>query len=128
MVVDTSILLSIFFNEEHASWSRDQLKSNYERLIMSSVNLAETLIVARYRQPHLIKEIEDRIHNSGIGFQDATVVDSFTAYEARSKFPINLGDCFAYSLAKRFKCPILTLDDDFLKTDASIFHPSRTAP
>ncbi len=43
MVVDTSILLSIFLGENHAEWAADKLEENRGQTVMSTVNLAETL-------------------------------------------------------------------------------------
>lgn len=39
------------------------------------------------------------------------------AARARLTFPLNLGDCFAYALARAEQCPILTLDEDFRAVD-----------
>ena len=46
--------------------------------------------------------------------------------EARQRFPLNFGDCFAYAHARLLGEPLLTLDADFLKTDLpDVLHPSR---
>jgi hypothetical protein len=42
------------------------------------------------------------------------------AADARMRLPLNLGDCFAYALAKSENCRILTLDDDFRETDVPL--------
>ena len=42
------------------------------------------------------------------------------AAHARSQYPINLGNCFAYALAKARSLPLLTLDSDFNKTDIQL--------
>lgn len=41
-------------------------------------------------------------------------------------FPLKLGDCFAYALAKTENCPLLTLDRDFRATDIAALLPPRT--
>jgi uncharacterized protein with PIN domain len=43
---------------------------------------------------------------------------------ARLRFPLNLGDCFAYALARDEDCPLLTLDRDFRRTDITVISPS----
>ena len=43
--------------------------------------------------------------------------------KARLRFPLNLGDCFAYALAQTEHCPILTLDSDFKRLDCRIVRP-----
>jgi ribonuclease VapC len=47
------------------------------------------------------------------------------AAAARLRYPLNLGDCFAYALAKAEGCPLLALDDDFRKTDIELIAPPR---
>jgi uncharacterized protein with PIN domain len=41
MVVDTSVILAIYFDEPHAAWAAEQLSLNAGQLYMSTVNLAE---------------------------------------------------------------------------------------
>ncbi|MBI5300151.1 MAG: type II toxin-antitoxin system VapC family toxin [Deltaproteobacteria bacterium] len=49
-----------------------------------------------------------------------------TSAVARLKFPaLNLGDCFAYALAKEESCPVLTLDEDFVKSDIEVLFPEK---
>lgn len=45
------------------------------------------------------------------------------AAEARLRFPLNLGDCFAYALAKVERQAILTLDSDFRCLDVAVVIP-----
>ena len=113
MVVDTSILLSVFFNESSGPWALDQLQKNRQRLRMSTVNYAEALILIQDRQPHLFRQIRDRIEESSIRMVPPTVEHAEIAASARLRYPLNLGDCFAYALAKQEGCPVLTLDRDF---------------
>jgi uncharacterized protein with PIN domain len=48
------------------------------------------------------------------------------AAAARLKFPLNLGDCFAYALSAIENQPILTLDEDFRRCDRPLLIPPRT--
>lgn len=124
MVVDTSILLAIFFNEKKGVWAADQLQVHALSLRMSTVNLAETLILVQDKQPQIFEEIRETILNSSIRFVPPTVRQAEMASKARLLFPINLGDCFAYALAKDEGCPILTMDKAFRKTDIHVVLPS----
>ncbi|RYG45808.1 PIN domain-containing protein [bacterium] len=45
---------------------------------------------------------------------------AWLAAEARSRFPINFGDCFVYALAMVRDEEILTMDSEFSKTDARL--------
>lgn len=123
MVVDTSIVLAIFFNELHAAWAATNLERHAGTLRMSTVNLAECLILIRDRQPHLADELEKRLMESGIRFVPPTARQAQLAAEARIRYPLNLGDCFAYALAADEGCPLLTLDSDFRKVDLKVLLP-----
>ncbi len=90
---------------------------------MSTVNLTETLIHIEDRQPQLFKELEEELLYNGIRFVAPDVDQAKLAAQARIKYPLNLGDCFAYALAIRENCPILTLDKDFRLLDCPIIHP-----
>ena len=123
MVVNTSILLAVFFNERFGAWALDRLQEHADSLRMSTVNYAEALILIQDRQPHLFVEIHDAIRASSIRLVAPTAEQAESAASARLRFPLNLGDCFAYALAKQEQCPVLTLDKDFRKTDVPIIFP-----
>ena len=123
MVVDTSILLAVFFAEQTAPWALRQLTDNADALRMSTVNLTETLIHLRDRQPDDYQTAEQLLFAGGVRFVPPDVVQAQTAAAARLRFPLNLGDCFAYALAKSEECPILTLDRDFGALDCEVILP-----
>lgn len=119
MVVDTSVILAIYFREAHADWAAEQLAAA-DRLLMSTVNLSECLIRLRDRQPLDADELEQKLLSSGIDFVPPDTSQAVMAAQARLAFPLNLGDCFAYALAKTEGVPLLTLDSDFRATDVSL--------
>lgn len=123
MVIDTSIILAIFFKEEHCEWATKKMNTHARELRMSTVNLTETLIHLQDRQPQLFRSLEEHLLYDGIRFVAPDVEQSRIAAQARVKFPLNLGDCFAYALAVQENCPILTLDKDFRALDHTIIHP-----
>lgn len=123
MVIDTSALLALFFNEKHAVWVEDHISRQSDPLLMSTVNLAETLILLKDRQPKLFEALKDEILSSSLRFVPPTPSQALLAAEARGRYPLNLGDCFAYALAKEEECPLLTLDRDFRKTDVRVILP-----
>lgn len=124
MVVDTSVLLALLFAEPHGPWAAERLQENEGTLCMSTVNLAETLILLRDRQPSRYADLETDILGSGIRFVAPDTEQARLAAEARLRFPLNLGDCFAYALARREGCPILTLDRDFRHVDLPVVLPT----
>ena len=123
MVVDSSVILAIYFGESHAAWGAGKLKEYHGVLCMSTVNLTETLIILKSREPTVCEDLEDRLLSSGIRFVPPDVNQSRTAAAARLRYPLNLGDCFAYALARAEDCPILTLDADFRSVDLPVVMP-----
>lgn len=125
MIVDSSALLCLLLGEPEATWVATQLDENRARLSMSTVNLAEVLIRLRDLQPMLADEMEGAIRQSGIRFVPPDFDQARIAATARSRFPLNLGDCFAYALASVEGSAILTLDSDFRRTDHPAILPPR---
>jgi ribonuclease VapC len=125
MVVDTSAILAVLFDEAHAAWAADVLNAHAGELRMSTVNLAEALILVRDRQPQLADELEALLLGAGIRLVPPDVDQARCAAAARLRYPLNLGDCFAYALAVAEGCGILTLDEDFRGTDRPILMPPR---
>jgi PIN domain nuclease of toxin-antitoxin system len=91
VVIDTSALLAVFFNEPEGKWVADRLAEHVTELRMSTVNLAETLIRVRDRQPQLYDQIEDELLSSGIRFVPPDVEQARIVAEARFRYPLNLG-------------------------------------
>ena len=124
MIVDTSALLAVFFDEPHAAWVAAQLDGHVGELRMSTVNLAETLILLEDRQPTLFAQLESEVLGGDIEFVAPTAEQARIAASARSRFPLNLGDCFAYALATSLQEPVLTLDRDFRHCDVEVLSPA----
>lgn len=127
MVVDTSALLAIYFAEEHGEWAAQKLVEHGTELVMSTVNLTETLIRLRDRQPRLAEEIEETLLTSGIRFVAPDDEQARVAAEARLRYPLNLGDCFAYALAVAEDCAILAVDRDFRALGRPVITPPPSA-
>lgn len=124
MVIDTSALLAIFFNEKAGPRVLDHFQANSGDLAMSTVNYAEVLILVQDRQPNAYAEIREAIENSSIRLVPPTARHAEIAASARLRYPLNLGDCFAYALAKDEDGPLLTLDRDFRRSDLRVILPS----
>jgi ribonuclease VapC len=123
MVVDTSALLAVLFAEPHGEWVADRLSESAGELRMSTVNLAETLVLLRDRQPRLFDALEERVMTSGIRFVPPDVEQARIAAAARLRYPLNFGDCFAYALAVRDHCALLAIDTDFRSTGIEVVLP-----
>jgi ribonuclease VapC len=119
MVVDTSALLALLFGEPRAA-QLAQILSTANQPIMSAVNYTECLIRVLDRAPDAAETLEGVLAEFDLEVVPVDRVLASAAALARLRYPINLGDCFAYSLAKARGLPMLTLDSDFKKTDIQL--------
>lgn len=127
MVVDTPIIQAILFDEPHAAWAAEAVNAHAGELRMSTVNLAEALILVRDRQPQLAEALELMLLDAGIRLVPPDVEQARIAAAAHLRYPLNLGDCFAYALAVAEDCAILSLDADFRRCDRPIVIPPDRA-
>jgi ribonuclease VapC len=126
VVLDTSAILAIYFGEPDGAWCVQTLDASPDGLSMSTVNLTECLILA-----------EDRIGLRAVGAFRADLEArhilfvapdedmAVLAAQARHRFPLNLGDCFAYALAKAAGQSLVTLNRDFKRTDIAVLLPPK---
>lgn len=117
-------MLALLFAEPHGGWVLERLAEHAGELRMSTVNWTETLIVLRDRQPQLADELESRVLATGVRFVAPDENQARIAASARLRYPLNLGDCFAYALAVSERCSIITLDGDFRSLDVQIVCPT----
>jgi ribonuclease VapC len=125
VVIDASPLLAVLFNEKFGPWVLDQLQAHQESLLMSTVNYAEVLILVRDRRPGAYVEVQQAIEGSSIQLVPPTPRQAEIAAAARLKYPLNLGDCFCYALAKDEGSSVLTLDRDFRRLDVTVIRPRQ---
>lgn len=126
MVVDTSVILAVLFGESTADDCVQKLtQCGPDGLCMSTVNLAEILILLKDRLPQGYQAVRTQFMAYAIHFVAPDAAQAELAAAARVQYPINLGDCFAYALAKSLSRPILTLDRAFLKTDVEVILPQK---
>jgi ribonuclease VapC len=119
MVVDTSALLTVLFAEPQAQ-RLAQILSAANQPMISAVNYTECLIRVLDRAPDAAEALEGALAEFALEVVPVDRVLASAAAQARLQYPINLGDCFAYSLAKARGLPLLTLDSDFNKTDIQL--------
>jgi ribonuclease VapC len=119
--VDSSALLAIVLLEPEGERCRDALVSDPD-VIISAATVTEALIVAGRRGA--AEPMARLLEVSGLRVVDLTKDAAMRAAEAYSvwgkgvhRAHLNYGDCFAYELASRHRCPLLFVGDDFSKTD-----------
>ncbi len=132
MVIDTSALLAILFNESDAEYFESALDADTTRLI-SAASLLETAIVVDVRLGEAGGRELDLLR-----YEAQITIVPFTAEQAeiaryayrtygKGRHPagLNYGDCFAYALAKTSGEPLLFKGNDFLQTDITLWKSSQ---
>ncbi len=124
MIVDCSALLAILLNEREAGTFLRALEE-HEMCRMSAVNFVEAAIVLDSRATVQARnEFDYFVRQAGIHIEPVTASQATLARQAyrdygKGRHPagLNLGDCFAYALAKELDEPLLFKGNDFAKTD-----------
>lgn len=127
IVVDTSAIVAILFQESEAAAAAEAIADASVRL-MSTANWIEAAIVVEARKGAAgALEFDSLIESAGV---EIVPVDEDAARTARAawrrygkgrhKASLNFGDCFAYGLAKTKGLPLLAIGGDFAKTDIAL--------
>ncbi len=124
MIVDTSAVLAILFNEEDAEIYAQAI-SKAESRRMSAVNFVESAIVVEAQTKERgSRQFDAFFRRAGIVIEPVTEEQAHAARQAYTDFGkahhaagLNFGDCFAYALAKATGEPLLFKGKDFRKTD-----------
>lgn len=117
-------MLAILLGEPEEAEFRRQM-SQATALIMTSVNFWEVLSrAARAHGQSGVAKVELLFLNARVRIVAPDADDARAAAEAFAKYgkgvspaKLNMGDCFAYALAKRHDCPLLFKGGDFALTD-----------
>lgn len=125
MIVDTSALIAILRNEaDAASYAKAIAEATVRRL--SSANYVETAaVIDGSRDPIASRRFDDLLREAQFVIEPLTEVQASIARQAYRDFgkgsghpaKLNLGDCFAYALARALNEPLLFKGDDFGHTD-----------
>jgi len=123
IVVDTSAVMALLLNESSADVCLAALSAESEKL-MSAGTLAELLVVAgRRNRTEEVVRLLDELDLLVIPLTAASARRVGEAYSrwGRGVHPaaLNLGDCFAYALAKEHGCALLYVGQDFATTDVA---------
>lgn len=124
-VVDTSAIIAVLDDEPEAPHFK-QAFHEADRAFVSSATLFETTcVVTNERFPagtDRLNELIDLLALSLISFDVEQLAAARAAYArfgrgSRHRANLNMGDCFAYALAKTRGLPLLFKGDDFVHTD-----------
>ena len=135
MIVDTSALLAILFNESDAeTYARAIAQADAPRI--SAANFVEAAIVIEAQTKNSSSQLDAFMRRAGLAIEPITEEQAHVARQAYTDFgkgrhaaALNFGDCFAYALAKVTDNPLLFKGKDFSQTDitpAISTHPKRS--
>ena len=127
MIIDTSAVIAVLRNEPDALEFARAMNSQ-SACRMSAVSYVETGVVTdANRNPVLSRRLNTLLEDMRIELMAVTVTQAEIARQAyrdfgkgRHKAGLNLGDCFAYALAKELNEPLLFKGDDFRQTDIEV--------
>jgi ribonuclease VapC len=130
MIVDTSALLAILFDEPDAErYARALAEADTMRLSAGNFVVAAVVVEAQTKAGGR-GQFDTLIRRAGIVIEPFTEEQAHIARQAYTDFGkgrhpagLNFGDCFAYALAKATAEPLLFKDQDFSKTDVTAALP-----
>ncbi|MGK6315582.1 type II toxin-antitoxin system VapC family toxin [Neorhizobium sp. DT-125] len=124
MVIDTSAIVAIFFNEPDAQHYRERIADDPIRLV-SAATLVEAAMVVESRFGEVGgAELDLWLHKAKVEVITVTAEHADQARRAwrrygkgRHPVSLNYGDCFSYALASLTGEPLLFKGNDFKQTD-----------
>ena len=128
MIVDTSALIAIAWDEPERARFEDAIEADPVRLV-SAASVLEGAIVMMRRAgrgagSHAVGQFHELLDQLGLEIEPVSASQIEIAEAAYSSFGkglhpagLNFGNCFVYALAKETGEPILFKGDDFAQTD-----------
>jgi len=126
MVLDTSALVAVLFDEPERHALVGAIAAARCRLISSATLVESSIVVESKRGEVAGRELDLFLHRAGV---QTVAVDEEQAQLARAAWRrygkgrhpagLNLGDCFAYALARASGEELLFKGDDFARTDVA---------
>ena len=124
MIVDSSAIVAILGNEAEADDLEESLMETPMRRLSAVSYVEVAIVIDSRRDPVLSRGLDDFLRDTQIVIEPVTVQQARIAREAyrdfgkgRHRAGLNLGDCFAYALAKDKAEPLLFKGTDFQRTD-----------
>lgn len=127
VVIDTSAILAILFDEPERRYFNELIEADGTRLISAATFLEAALVVESRRGEAAGRELDLLMYRARIS---VIPVDSEQVEVARAAWrkygkgrhaaALGYGDCFSYALAQTSGEPLLAKGGDFQQTDITI--------
>ena len=126
MIVDTSAILAILFDEADAERYAGAIAEADRRSISAGTLLEAAIVIDNQAGPGAGRQLDAFVDRAGITVEPVTEEQIRIARQAYLDFGkgnhpagLNFGDCFAYALAKATHEPLLFKGGDFSQTDVT---------
>ena len=128
MFVDASAIVAVLTGEPDADALADTLDAARAPITSAVAVFEATLGVCRKRHASVAEaqtDVEEFLTMAGVRTVSITAREAYAALDAFSRYgkgrghpaQLNMGDCFAYAVAKTYGTALLFKGDDFSKTD-----------
>jgi ribonuclease VapC len=124
MIVDTSALMAILFSESDAERYATAMAEAAICRVSSATFVEAAIVVAAHSKGAAGHQLDALLREAKIKIEPVTEAQAHIARQAyldfgKGRHPagLNLGDCFAYALAKATGEPLLFKGLDFTRTD-----------
>lgn len=124
MVLDTSAILAILFDEPGRRALTEAIEADPVRLLSVASLLECALVVEARRGESAGRELDLLLHRAGVDAVSVTADQIEVARQAwrrygKGRHPagLNFADCFAYALARSSGEALLYVGEDFARTD-----------
>lgn len=127
MVLDTSAIMVILFQEPEISTIADLISRDPNRLLSAGTVLELMIVIEARKGPSGGRELDLLLHRAKIDIvpfdlEQAEIARSAWRQYGKGNHPasLNFGDCFAYALSKASGEPLLFKGNDFNQTDLDL--------
>ena len=133
MFVDASAIVAVLTGEPDADALADALDAARAPITSAGAVFEATLGLCRKRHASVAEaqaDVAEFLAMAGVRTVSITAREAGAALDAFSRYgkgrghpaQLNMGDCFAYAVAKTYRTPLLFKGDDFSKTDVQSAH------
>jgi ribonuclease VapC len=124
MIIDTSAIIAVLFDEQDARLYAQAIASSDSRRISAATFVEAAIVVETQTKSEGSRQLDAFLRQADITIEPVTeeqahiARQAFTDYgKGRHPAGLNYGDCFSYALAKCTGEPLLFKGKDFSKTD-----------
>jgi ribonuclease VapC len=124
MIIDTSAIIAILFNEDDAKVYAEAIAQADSRRMSAATFVETAIVVETQTKTSGSRQLDAFLRQADIAIEPVTQEQAHIARQAFTDFGkgrhpagLNYGDCFSYALAKTTGEPLLFKGRDFIKTD-----------